>query len=296
MAIKLTLLTLLGTLLCCGPQQPAAAVGGTGADSAPPVTAPVTEVAIEPPPDSPPPKLIVDEWNPTDELLERLERSHKDLRDFQADIRYDKWDSVLKRDEIRTGEVLYQVKPGGSKRFAILLERLIVRNRAREHRKHYVFDGSWLVEIDHESKIFIKRQVVPPNKQFDPLKLGEGPFPLPVGQPAEEVRARFNVRRLHEPQDETLAERLADRDVDGLLLKPKPGTPQADEFEQAEIFYDRESLLPVGVSVTEANGDRKTVILTNLRRDAGVDESKLSIEEPDALDGWRIDVEPYRAP
>ncbi|MHC4709536.1 MAG: hypothetical protein ACYTA3_03705, partial [Planctomycetota bacterium] len=201
-----------------------------------------------------------------------------------------------KRTEIRTGEVIYQVKPGGSKRFAILLERLIVRNRARDHRKHYVFDGSWLVEIDHESKIFIKRQVVPPDKQFDPLKLGEGPFPLPVGQPAEEVRARFNVRRLHVPQDEALAERLAGRDLDGLLLEPKPDTPQADEFEQAEIFYDRESLLPVGVSVTEANGDRKTVILTDLKRDAGVDESKLSIEEPDALDGWRIDVEPYAAP
>ena len=296
MAIKLTLLTILGMLLCCGAEPPAAMGEVSGEDPAPPVAEPIAEVVAEPPAESPPPKLIVDAWNPTDALLERLERSHADLRDFQADIVYHKWDNVLKRPEIRTGEVLYQVKPDGSKRFAILLERLIIRNRAREHRKHYVFDGSWLVEIDHESKIFIKRQVVPPDKQFDPLKLGEGPFPLPVGQPADEVRARFNVRRLHKPQDETLAERLAGRDVDGLLLVPKPGTPQAEEFERAEVFYDRESLLPVGVSVTEANGDRKTVILTNLKRDAGVDESKLSIEEPDALDGWRIDVEPYRAP
>jgi hypothetical protein len=269
MVFKLTLLPFLGMLLCCGPKPPAAVAEVPGEDTAPPVAAPVAEVVIEPPTDSPPPKLIVDAWNPTDELLERLERSHTDLRDFQADIVYHKWDNVLKRTEIRTGEVIYQVKPGGSKRFAILLERLIVRNRARDH---------------------------PPDKQFDPLKLGEGPFPLPVGQPAEEVRARFNVRRLHVPQDEALAERLAGRDLDGLLLEPKPDTPQADEFEQAEIFYDRESLLPVGVSVTEANGDRKTVILTDLKRDAGVDESKLSIEEPDALDGWRIDVEPYAAP
>ncbi len=284
MAMKLTLLTLLGILLCCGPEPPAAAVGGE--NPAPPVAGPS--------PASLPPKLIVDAWNPTDELLERLERSHADLRDFQADIVYHKWDNVLKFPETRTGEVLYQTKPGGSKRFAILLERLIVGNRARDHRKHFVFDGSWLVEIDHESKIFIKRQVVPPDKQFDPLKLGEGPFPLPVGQPADEVRARFKVRRLHEPTDETLAERLAGRDVDGLLLVPKPNTPQAQDFERAEIFYDRQSLLPVGVSLTEANGDRKTVILTDLKRDAGVDESKLSIEEPDARDGWRKDVEPWK--
>jgi hypothetical protein len=291
MAIKLTLLTLLGALLCCGPKPPAAAVGG---EDPSPVDEPAAEVFAGPPPASPPPKLIVDEWNPTDDLLDRLERSHADLRDFQADIVYEKWDNVLKRKETRTGEVLYQAKPGGPKRFAILLERLIVRNRAREHRKHYVFEGSWLVEIDHESKIFIKRQIVPPDKQFDPLKLGEGPFPLPVGQPKDEVRARFKVRRLHEPQNETLTERLAGQDVEGLLLVPKPGTPAAEEIAQVELIYDRESLLPVGVSLTEVNGDRKTVILRNLKRNAGVDEDKLSIEEPDALEGWRIDVVPWK--
>jgi outer membrane lipoprotein-sorting protein len=235
----------------------------------------------------------VDAPNPTDELLDRLEHGHADLRDFQADIYYLKWDNVLERDEIRTGEVLYQVQPGGSKRFAILLKKLYVRNRAREHRKHYVFDGSWLVEIDHESKMFIKRQIVPPDKEFDPLKLGEGPFPLPVGQPKDEVLARFKVRRVHEPDDKTLAKRLAGRPVDGLRLVPRPGTPPAEEFLHAELFYDRESLLPIGVSVTEINGDRKMVVLSKLKRNAGVDEKKLSIEEPDARDGWRIDIEPW---
>ncbi|MHC4716839.1 MAG: LolA family protein [Planctomycetota bacterium] len=294
MAIKITLLTLLGMLLCCGPEPPAAAVGRAGGEGPAPVGESAAEVAAEPPADSPPPKLIVDERNPTDDLLNRLERSHADLRDFQADLFYLKWDNVLKQDEIRIGEVLYQVKADGSKRFAILFERLLKRNRAREHRKHYVFDGSWLVEIDHEAKIFIKRQIVPPDQQFDPLKLGEGPFPLPVGQPADEVRARFKVRRLLEPKDETLAERLGGRAVDGLLLVPKPGTALAEDVKQMEVFYDRQSLLPVGVCVTEVNGDRKTVVLTNLKRNAGVDENKLSIEEPDPLDGWRIDIQPWQ--
>jgi hypothetical protein len=284
MPIKLALLLLVGTLLRCGSAEPVAAVAGApGGDPAP---------AEEPAAPGPPPKLIVDEWNPTDELLDRLERSHADLRDFQANIVYHKWDSVLQRNEIRSGEVLYQTKPRGTKRFAILLERLIVRNRSRAHRKHFVFDGSWLVEIDHEAKIFIKRQIVPPDKQFDPLKLGEGPFPLPVGQPRDEVRARFKVRRLHEPTDELLAERLAGQPVEGLHLAPKPGTPEAEDFEQAELFYDRETLLPVGISVTEANGDRKTVLLSKLKRNAGIDEGKLSIEEPDPRE-WRIDVRPW---
>ena len=38
------------------------------------------------------------------------------------------------------------------------------------------------------------------------------------------------------------------------------------------------------------------MILSDLKRNAGVDERKLSIVEPDPRDGWRVDVEPYRAP
>jgi hypothetical protein len=299
MAIKPAFPLILALLMCCGPRAAAPPAAGDSQSAAgpaagdPPAAGPSTEPAAVPAPRNPPPQLVVDAPNPAGLLLDRLERSHADLRDFQADVVYQKWDNVLKRPELRSGEVLFQVKPDGTKRFAILLEKLIIRNRSREHRKHYVFDGSWLVEIDYKAKLFIKRQIVPPGRQFDPLKLGEGPFPLPVGQPKAEVLARFNVRTLNAPRDETLAERLAGRPVEGLLLIPKPGTPQADEFDEVELFYDPESLLPIGVIATETNGDRKTVTLRNLKRNAGVDESKLSVEQPDPREGWRIDIIPW---
>ena len=230
--------------------------------------------------------------DPVDELLEKLERAADDLRDFSANIRYDKWDAVLERTEIRTGKVIYQVdQADGSKRFAILLERLIVGNRARNQRKHYIFDGSWLVEIDHDAKVFIKRQIVAPDKQFDPLKLGEGPFPLPIGQPKDEVLARFDVQRIDAPK-EGLLKNLSD--VYGLRLTPKPNTPEAEDFQRVDLFYDRQTLLPTGINVLEVNGDHKTVRLRNLRRNQGVDEDKLSIKTPDPKQGWHIDVRPWR--
>jgi hypothetical protein len=270
--IKITMTALATGLAQCAPAAPAAGIQ----------------------PATTRPEAIADSPDPVNDLLDRLETSTGDLRDFEAKINYSKWDNVLQRDELRTGSVIYQVKPDGTKRFAILLERLIVGRRARDQRKHYVFDGSWFVEVDFEAKLFIKRQVVPPGEQFDPLKLGEGPFPLPVGQPADEVLARFDVKRLDRPQDATLAGRLGERVVDGLLLRSKPDTPQADEFVEAEIFYDRETLLPVGIGVAEANGDRKTVVLRDLKRNGGVDEAVLNIEEPDAREGWRIDIRPWR--
>ncbi|MHC4415111.1 MAG: hypothetical protein ACYS0G_07500 [Planctomycetota bacterium] len=227
------------------------------------------------------------------DLLERLERSGHDLRDFQARITYHKWDSVLERREIRAGELLYEVRSvDGSKRFALLFDTLIVGRRRYDRLKHYVFDGSWLVEIDHEARQFIKRQIVPPGQEFDPLKLGEGPFPLPIGQPKDEVLARFEVQSATVPNEGILADL---GDVDGLRLIPKPDTAPARDIQTVDLFYDSDTLLPLGVLVTEAKGDRKTVRLRDLRRNQGIDRGKLMIETPDPRQ-WQIDVRPWREP
>ncbi len=231
-----------------------------------------------------------------EDLLDRLDRSTDDLRDFQAEITYWKWDGVLQRNEIRHGEVLYQAEGAlHGRRFAILLRTVVVANRKRDQHKDYIFDGSWLVEIDHDARLFLKRQIVPPGRQFDPLKLGEGPFPMPMGQPRSEVLARFEVNRLAAPTDEALAGRLEGMTVEGLRLIPKPGTPEAKDVERLELFYDSATLLPAAISMTESGGDRKTVLLRNTRRNAGIDESRLDIHDPDPRE-WRIDVRPWREP
>ena len=253
----------------------------------------------EPPTTQPQPEA---EPDPVEDLLARLERSSADLRDFQARIRYDIWDAVTEEKQIRSGELIYQVDPDDrSKRFAILFDTFIFGNRREKEAKHYIFADGWLVEVDHNRKQFIKRQIVAPGKTFDPLKLGEGPFPLPIGQPKNEVLARFDVKLLDTPSDPFLAKRLTDRDVEGMVLFPKPNTPEAKEFQRVELFYDRKTMLPVGINAVAADvldpddpnsRNRKMVLLSNLKRNEGVDEAKLSIEEPDKRE-WDIDIRPW---
>ncbi len=253
----------------------------------------------EPPATQPQPEA---EPDPVEDLLDRLERSSADLRDFQAKIRYDIWDAVTEEKQIRSGELIYQVDPDdGAKRFAILFDTFIFGNRQEKEAKHYIFADGWLVEIDHERKQFIKRQIVAPGKTFDPLKLGEGPFPLPIGQPKHEVLARFDVQLLDAPSDPFLAKMLTDRDVEGMVLFPKPNTPEAEKFQRVELFYDRQTMLPIGINAVAADAidpddpnsrNRKMVLLSNLKRNKGVDESKLSIAEPDKRQ-WDIDIRPW---
>ena len=231
--------------------------------------------------------------DPVITLLDTLERSADDLRTFTASIHYEVEDALLGEKVIRKGELIYRVEPaGGEKSFAILFESKIANGRKRDQLKHYVFSDGWFVEVDHEEKLFIKRQVVAEGEEYDPLKLGEGPFPLPIGQPREEVLARFDVSLIELPDTGPLAKLKGKAAVDGLRLIPKPGSGAAKDYARIELFYDRETHLPVGINLIEVNGDRKSARLESLQRNPSLDEAalaKLSIAEPDPTE-WRIDI------
>jgi len=237
-------------------------------------------------------------------LLDALEESHASLTGFAAKVRYDK-ESLVGR-ETRLGEVVYiadvdagsadeQIGEHTSRRFAILFDTHIDGRHKRERLKHYIFDGRWLAEINHDEKQFIKREIVPPGEEIDPLKLGEGPFPMPIGQSRAEVLARFTARSATLPVSGPLA-KLDASTVDGIELKPRPGTPEAEDFALVKIFYDRETRLPVGVITEEPNGDSRVVRLTDVERNPEIDDAmrrKVAIETPPA-DKWHIDIQSWK--
>jgi hypothetical protein len=200
---------------------------------------------------------------------EQLEKNAKDLNAFTAKVMYEKEDALLGRKELRTGDLIYRVDPQSKeKSFAIFFDATIVNNRKRQETRRYIFNGRWLAEIDDKEKQFIKREIVPPGKQLDPLKLGEGPFPLPIGQPKAEVLARYRCDCSGASQQGLLKDL---QNVDGLLLVPKPGTQEAKDFIKVELFYDRQLLLPVGIHLVDGNGDQKTIKMTDMRPQSGAD-------------------------
>ncbi len=287
---SLTGIGVLGAVLSCG-----SGAGDRLQESLPSASPPPAEVA----PANPNPSEIpsadptaAQDPDPVGDLLGRIEQSAEDLRTFQANVTYRRWDAVLERRETRTGTFYYQIRDG-SKRFAIRFDRLFIGNRLIKQKKHYVFDAGWFIEIDHETRTIFKRQIVAPGERFDPLSLGEGPFPLPIGQSKERVLARFVVTPLARSHNDWLAERIEGRRVDGLLLVPKPSTPEAKDLSQVELFYDRRTLLPVGVHATEPDGDTRTVYLSDLKRNEGIDERNFKVPEHDPKE-WRIDSRPWK--
>ena len=99
------------------------------------------------------------------------------------------------------------------------------------------------------------------------------------------------------PEQGMLA-RLEAESVDGIRLIPRPGTGAADEFRHIDLFYDKTTNLPVGIEAVELNGDRKTVRLSEVRRNPNFTPdmlAKLEISNPDPAE-WKIDIQQWDGP
>jgi hypothetical protein len=228
-------------------------------------------------------------------LLDALETSTKGLRDFQARVIYDRLDAITEDRERRTGRLVLE-QAGGEpprRRFAIAFEQHIdAAGHASPQRQRYAFADGWLVEFDDERRQAIERQLVPEGKSLDPLRLGEGPLPLPVGQRAEEVRRRFTVTLSKDP-DAALLRRLTG--VQGLVLVPRPGTGADEDFQEVRIWYDLRTFAPMGVQARMKGGDLKTVLLQEVRVNAGLDEKARAALGTTVPEGWVRDRRPWRS-
>jgi hypothetical protein len=227
-----------------------------------------------------------------DALLEALERATQDLRDVRAEVIYDRLDAVTEDRERRTGRLVLEQSPDGARRFGIVFDRFIdSAGHASPQVQRFAFGDGWLVEFDDARRQCIERQLAPEGSRFDPLKLGEGPLPLPVGQRAEEVRRRFTVSLAPAPEA-ALLKRL--EGVQGLVLVPRKGSGVDEDFTEVRVWYDLRTFAPVGVIARLPGGDEKTVLLRHVIRNGGLDDASRAMLDRKVPEGWQHDRRPLR--
>ncbi len=217
-----------------------------------------------------------------DEILDRIEVKSDTIETLQADIRYDRIQGLLGDEQRRFGSLVYQAGPPAQ--FAVRFDRLVIDNTVRKQDRAYVFDGHWLTEKLDDQKVYIRRQLVDDDEAADPIKLGEGPFALPLNHKKQEVLNRFDVQ---------LADESDDDDLPGcyhLLLFPH------EELDikptRIELWYDRETLLPRrAMTIDERDESQSVVDILKLRENVRVNASIFSIPPPDGHD-WVVEEKP----
>ncbi len=239
-----------------------------------------------------------------DDLLIALETVDADLHSLTTDIRWAQTFSLAGDEQLRTGHLSYRVTPPDDqglppqRAFAVEFSQKWVGARiASPERIDYVFDGEWFLERIHADHQAFKRQVVPPGQRADPLRIGEGPFPIPVGQKRDEILARFTAELIDPVAD--LDPRLVEFVQDGagtfaLELVPHPDLVEDTTWRRIRIWYDRDTLEPRLAWTINAAEDESYVQLLNIKRDVEIDEGVFSTSVP--MEGWELFVTPWTAP
>jgi hypothetical protein len=179
--------------------------------------------------------------------LQELNAVGKNLKAFSAKLKLSEIDNTLGDTTIQTGNVWFQKKPNGSAVIHVVFDMRAdpVNNRGYKEKIEYLLDGRWLIDRNYQTKNEVKRQVLKPGQKMDLFKLGDGPFPLPIGQDPKDVHQAFEVRKIPAAKDDPA-------NTTHLQLLPKPGTDLAKRFRSIDLWEDGKTHMPVRVDTVDA--------------------------------------------
>lgn len=246
------LLCLLGLIVpaACGQPQPPALINPAGSAAAPPAD-PVV-----------------------DQALDALNARGKDLQDFTGDVSLQETDSSIASDKTKLGKIWYQRKPSGDVRIRVSFDRKKVSEHVFKQRVEWKLADGKLIDQNFDTKLQVTRQVVKPGQKLDPLKLGEGgQFPLPIGQPREDVLKNFIVKKVAPTKDDPAG-------TIHLTLTPLPDTRMAKKFSVIDVFVGKDNF-PVRIETVDKDGTTvHTTDLSNIKINTGLKDADFTLPEP----------------
>jgi outer membrane lipoprotein-sorting protein len=226
---------------------------------------------------------------PLDAILDALNARGKDLKDFSADVALHTVDNRTGEDSAQIGKVVYDAG-GGNSRIRVSFDKKETetgdgKRMTQKQRLDYLLENGWLTDRDYQKKLEVRRQVLRPGQQMNLLKLGEGPFPLPIGQDKAEVKKQFDVKKVP----------LTPDDPKGTLhvrLVPKKESQFVKRFKQIDVFVDPNTNMPSRIDTVEPAGTTRSTDLTNLKLNAGVKPDDFTLPNINN-EGWNRREEPF---
>ncbi len=266
----------------------------------------------EAPPESPADHahlLAPSEFNTVGELLDAIEVADAKIDTLRAQIRHVTVNTLADDRQVRTGELAVRTtREGGgppNRAFAIRFTQFAANDALRDIDRRYIFDGSWLAEIDVDERVFSKYRIVPPGETLDALAdPSSAPFWLPMDRERERIE-RIAETELVAPTEwvdgdempEPLQEFVGMRDAVQLHLIPRAGTGYAERWDDVRLWFDKTHLLPVMYVAVDHSGDQQiTMLNVSPESDLNVPLPDLvfSTATPDAAAGWDVQIQDYR--
>ncbi len=214
-----------------------------------------------------------------DATLDKLDVLGKDLKDFSAHVELSEIDSTSGNATTRIGMVRYQLVAEGNARIRVTFDKKEEDERLYDEKIEYLLQNGSLIDRNYNTKSETRRQVLQPGEKANLLKLGEGPFPLPIGQEKAEVHKLFDVTLIPAGADDPA-------NTTHIKLAPKPDTQFAGKFHGIDVWVDNASNFPVRIDTEDGNqtNTRKT-IFKGVKTNTGLNDEDFMLE---AVEGWNV--------
>ncbi len=222
-------------------------------------------------------------------ILDDTQKAGSEVHTIKADVEFVEEQTLFAELKTFYGTIAYD-KPVGAKdaRFRIHFDFVKDTAKVKADRDVSFFadrEGRWLISRDGDVKQWHKYQVARPNEDFDPLKLGKGPFPVPFGQDKAEVLRLFNVTTRPPTADDP-------KDTRYLLLIPSPETKKDLNVSKVEMWIGPDGL-PVRIRTEDPEGAvAKTATFSKVQKNVKLDDKMFELPKPGP--GWDVQVEPLQ--
>ena len=222
-----------------------------------------------------------------DEILDALDARGRNLKAFIADVSLTEGDAALANEVTRTGRAAYQDLGDGQARLRVTFNDRDTGKRKFEEKIEYLLQGGWLTDRDYKKKIEVRRQVLREGQKLDLLKLGEGPFPLPIGQKKESVHEQFGVEKVAAEKDDPAG-------TVHVRLTPKPGGQFARKFDEIDVWVDLKTNMPARIDTVQGESVRTTLLKNfTVNPEPPLKDADFALPKIDQGE-WDLHEEPFR--
>jgi outer membrane lipoprotein-sorting protein len=199
-----------------------------------------------------------------DEILDALDARGKDLQDFSAKVVLTAMDNSSGEMRINTGTTIFQRKGADDARIRVTFIQQQVDDKILSADHQYILDNGILDDRDYKKKRENILHVLKPGEKLDLFKLGQGPFPLPLGQKKEDVHALFQVDKIDpDPADPPKTVHLR--------LTPKEKTTFAKTYHTIDIWVDTATGMPSRIQTVDlSQSTTKTADLLDVKLNTGI--------------------------
>jgi hypothetical protein len=216
-------------------------------------------------------------------ILQALEKRGHTLHNFQAHLIVQVHHLRTDERDMNIGHIWYQ-QAEGKTQFDIRFNMLVVDGAiAKRHADHdIVFDGHWLIDRNASARIFRKIEIAPPGHKYNPLRLGQGPIPIPIGQKPATVKKEFHITLLP-------GKKLPPHTV---CLHLVPRDKSAFTFVEVDFWIDTRIWLPVKIIRMDPDGTPTTAILSKIMINKPM-RHDFHLEAPGS--GWTVQIKHFHA-